>query len=182
MGLFSRNTPGDPRYVCPKASNRDYYRYERVSRNEYPMMNFAFLEKTMQQGLALDALPTAIFDSLAWEPDIDVSSASQALTEELFRRTPDISFSEEANEAYLVDIHFGILAGIFERRSGQFKQGQRHPAIWNALSFYSQSHDESPGGLREEEVALRIATPHLGYTQGIEHNSPVGALFSRWSG
>jgi len=181
MGLFSRNAPGDPRYALPKASGRDYYRYQHVSRNEFAMLNLAYFEKTLQQGLDPSAVAAAIDVSRDWPADLDVESTSRALTEEVFRRSPDIPFSQAAADAYLADIYFGVLAGIFERRSGQYKKGLRHPAVWNAISMYARGQDEDPPGLTDEQKALRIATPTIGYTQGIEPATPAAALFDRWN-
>lgn len=181
MGLFSRNEPSDPRYALPSASNRDYYKYQHVSRNEYPMMNLAFFEKSLQQGIAPNAVAEKIEESRSWAPDIDIAAVAQELTGAVFRHSPDVAFTQSAADAYLADIHFGVLAGFFERRSGQYKKGLRHPAIWNALSMYIRGVDEDGQDLTDEQKTLRIATPHLGYTQGIEPTSTAAALFSRWN-
>lgn len=181
MGLFSRKEPGDPRYALPSASNRDYYKYQHISRNEYPMMNLAYFEKTLQQGLAPNAVAELIDQSRAWSPDVDVLAAARTLTDGVFANSPEAAFTQAAADAYVADIHYGILAGIFERRSGQWKKGLRHPAIWNALSMYIRGLDEDGSGLTDEQKALRIATPHLGYTQGIEPGATPASLFARWN-
>ena len=181
MGLFSRKEPGDPRYVLPSASNRDYYKYQHISRNEYPMMNLAYFEKSLQQGIPPNAVAERIDESRSWAPDMDIAAAAQELTGAVFRNSPDIPFTQSAADAYLADIHFGVLAGIFERRSGQYKKGLRHPAVWNALSMYIRGLDEDERGLTDEQKTLRIATPHLGYTQGIEPAAVPASLLSRWN-
>jgi len=181
VGLFSRGAPADARYALPKASNRDYYKYQHVSRHEYPMMNLAFFEKTLQQGLAPDAVLQAILVSEDWGPDVDVAAITGPMVEEIFRRSSDVPGNEQARAAYDMDVRVGILAGVYERRSGQYRRGLRHPAIWNALSMYMKSQDEGGAGLTESQKALRFATPHLGYTQGIEPGSAVATLFDRWN-
>lgn len=181
LGLFSRGAPADARYALPKASNRDYYKYQHVSRNEYPMMNLAFFEKTLQQGLAPDAVLQAVLASEGWGPDVDIAAMTGPLVEEIFRRSSDVPRNEQARAAYDMDVRVGILAGIFERRSGQYRRGLRHPAIWNALSMYMKSQDEGGAGLTEAQNALRFATPHLGYSQGIEPGTAVASLFDRWN-
>lgn len=180
MGLFTRNTPADPRYVLPPASRREYYRYQRISRHEFPMMNFAYLESNLIQGINPSAVADSIYASIDWAPDLDVAYAAKVLADEVFRHSPDVAFGQDAAAAYMTDISFGILAGVYERRSNQYKKGLRHPAVWNALSLYRKGAEGSSDGLTPEQEALRIATAHLGYTQGIEPMSSASILFSRW--
>lgn len=181
MGLFSRKELIDPRYFLPKASNWDCYKYQRISRYEFPMMNMAYLEKTLQQGLAPDTTAAMIEESWNWSPDVDVDLAATVLAEDVFRYTPEIAFTDTAANAYAADIAFGVLAGIFERRSGQHRKGLRHPAVWNALSIYTRALENEDTELTDDQKALRFATPHLGYTHGIEPATPVAVLFSRWN-
>jgi len=181
MGLFSRSAPADPRYALPKASGRDYYRYQHVSRHEFAMLNLGYFEKMLQQGIDPNGVAAAIDASRDWSADLDVASVSRALTEEVFRRSPDVPFSQAAADAYLADIYFGVLAGIFERRSGQYKKGLRHPAVWNAIAMYVRGQDDDASGLTDEQKSLRIATPNVGYMQGIEPGASPAALFDRWN-
>ena len=181
MGLFGRSTPGDSRYGLPTASNREYYKYGHISRNEYPMMNMAFFEKTLQQGLPPDSVLRSVLASEEWAPDVDVAAGSRVLVDEVFRRSPDVPENEKARAAYEMDCRVGILAGVYERRSGQRKRGLRHPAIWNALSMYIKQQDDGASLLTEPQAGLRFATPHLGYTLGIEPAAAPSALMSRWN-
>lgn len=181
MGLFSRKEPADQRYALPSASSRDYYKYQHVSRNEFAMMNLAYFQKTLQQGIAPTAVAERIDESRSWAPDLDIAAAAQELTGAVFRNSPDVTFTQAAADAYMADIQFGVLAGIFERRSGQFKKGLRHPAVWNALLMYIRGLDEDDQGLSDEQKTLRDATPQLGYTQGMEPTATPALLFSRWN-
>ncbi len=184
MGLFSKGSSGDVRYQLMKAGNREYYTFQPVSRHEFPMLNLAFFEKTLKSGQHPAELVGRIYDSANWGVDVPLDQSARDIVEQISIRTPGLNANKKIQAQFFADVYFGILAGIFERRSGQMKQGLRHPAIWNALGTYRQmgEKDLEESGIRltEDQALVRLATPFLGYAKGREPNVTSGLLFARW--
>lgn len=182
MGLFKSKVTASSKYVLPPAGNRDFYKYQRPIRYTAAMMNLGYLEKTMRAGSTPAEFAGRIVESVDWDPDVNLANTPRELALAAFQKSRDVSSSEDAIEAFESAVFFGILAGIYERRSGAMRKGLTHPAIWNALGFMRMSDSESEMGqaLSREQQSLASLMPYVGYSQGREPSISVAQVYSNW--
>lgn len=189
MGLFSKTTPLDPRFVLPAVKRMDCTQLNFPCKSEMAMMNFKWLQKRMSSGDYQEPaiLVGRIMESVDFWKQVNVINLDDATNAMVQYVTILESF--KLGESEFADLYmsanFGLLAGLFESASKTTSKDECHPDIWNAMSIFSSLRRDDQGGKELSDKESRFLficqkTCEAGYVMGKLGGLTLGEVFKRW--
>ena len=190
MGIFSKPTPLDPRFLLPSVKKIDCTQLLFPCKSELAVMNFKWVDKQMSSGKYQEPmlLVNRIMESADfWEAVeiVDLDEATNSLVQYVMA-IESLKLNEDDFAELYVAAKFGLLAGLFESSSKTTDRESCHPEIWNAMSRLSSIRGQErvrEEGSDSDSAFLFICqkTAEAGHVMGKLGGLTLGELFKRWN-
>ena len=184
MGLFGRKKPANPVAAStsfdsplPEAKAEDWTPLNLPSLDTMYLLNIGWVKRSTVTGRSTGYWVSTISEIRYRFGERTFIAIADPLLKKALAITPDEYLPEAFQmDAFEAATMFGLLAGTFERESGQAREGECHPAMWNTMIALDTRIAETRGTSQ-----LRPCLMHAGYVKGRNPEWADDMVLSRWN-
>jgi hypothetical protein len=190
VGIFSKATPLDPRFLLPPVKKLDCTQLLFPCKSEMAVMNFKWVDKQMSSGKYQEPmlLVNKIMESADFWDAVEIVNLDEATNSlvQYVMAIESLKLNEDDFAELYVAAKFGLLAGLFESSSKTTDRDSCHPDIWNAMSRLSSIRGQERNrqeGSNSYSAFLHVCqkTAEAGHVMGKLGGLTLGELFNRWN-